>query len=114
MLGCCEVAQIGVASKGENRSMSDSTLASAPSHWLSKRSVGAISEAMKRSFASAMASDFVDGTSASQTSFVLALFQRRAYFELEAARYAGMAAAGATVVVGFPGEEPTVSYTHLT
>lgn len=51
-----------------------------------------------------MASDFVDGTSAAHTSFVLALFQRRAYFELEAARYAAFAAAGATVVVGFPGD----------
>jgi diguanylate cyclase (GGDEF)-like protein len=51
-----------------------------------------------------MASDFVDGTSATQTSFALALFQRRAYFDLEAARYAAFAAAGATVVVGFPGD----------
>jgi diguanylate cyclase (GGDEF)-like protein len=59
---------------------------------------------MKRSFASALASDFVDGTSDTQTSFVLGLFQRRAYFELEAARYSAFAAAGATVVVGFPGD----------
>jgi DICT domain-containing protein len=84
--------------------MSGGSLASSPSHWLSKRSVGAICEAMKLSFISALASDFLDGSASSQTSFVLALFQRRAYFDLEAARYAGMAAAGATVVVGFPGE----------
>jgi diguanylate cyclase (GGDEF)-like protein len=84
--------------------MSGGSLASSPSHWLSKRSVGAICEAMKLSFISALASDFLDGSASTQTSFVLALFQRRAYFDLEAARYAGMAAAGATVVVGFPGE----------
>ncbi len=62
--------------------MSGGSLASAPSHWLSKRSVGAICEAMKMSFISALASDFLDGSASSQTSFVLALFQRRAYFEL--------------------------------
>ena len=83
--------------------MSAGSLASSPSHWLSKRSVGAICEAIKSSFASAMASDFLDGNSDAQSSFVLALFQRRAYFELEALRYAAFAAAGATVVVGFPG-----------
>ncbi|HUY07156.1 MAG TPA: hypothetical protein VMU99_07850, partial [Acidimicrobiales bacterium] len=59
---------------------------------------------MKRSFASAIAGDFVEGTSNLQSSFILALFQRRAYFELEARRYAAFAATGATVVVGFPGD----------
>ncbi|HWD24306.1 MAG TPA: GGDEF domain-containing protein [Acidimicrobiales bacterium] len=80
------------------------SLGSSPSGWLSKRSVGAIAEAMKRSFASALASDFVDGIVGFHPGFVLALFQRRAYFELEEARYAAFVAAGATVVVGFPGE----------
>jgi len=84
--------------------MTAGTLASSPSRWLSKRSVGAICEAMKRSFASAIAGDFVEGTSNLQSSFILALFQRRAYFELEARRYAAFAATGATVVVGFPGD----------
>src|SRR5487761_2664596 len=83
--------------------MSTGSLSSTPSHWLSKRSVSAISEAIKRSFASAVAADYLDGLSDDQSSFVLALFQRRAYFELEERRYAAFAAAGATVVVGFPG-----------
>ncbi|HUY05961.1 MAG TPA: GGDEF domain-containing protein [Acidimicrobiales bacterium] len=82
--------------------MTAGTLASSPSRLLTKRSVIAIGEAMKRSFASAIATDLIEGTSNSQTSFILALFQRRAYFELEAARYAAFAATGATVVVGFP------------
>lgn len=83
--------------------MPDVMLSTAPAHWLSKRSVSAISEAMKRSFASAIGADLVDGVPIEGTSVVIALFQRRAYFELEAARYGAFAAAGATVVVGFPG-----------
>lgn len=85
------------------REVSTTSLSSAPSRWLSKRSVGAICEAIKQSFAAALASDFLLGDADTESSFVLALFQRRAYFELEAARYAAFAAAGATVVVGFPG-----------
>lgn len=82
--------------------MMPATLATSPSRWLSKRGVGAICEAMKRSFASSIAGDLVGGESGAHPNFVLALFQRRAYFELESARYAAFAAAGATVVVGFP------------
>lgn len=84
--------------------MTRESLASTPSRWLSKRGVNAICEAMKRSFASAVAADFVSEPMNSQASFVFALFQRRAYFEVESARYAAFAATGATVVVGFPGD----------
>lgn len=64
-----------------------------------KRSLTVVAEAIKRSFASALASELLD--SAVQTDALLVgCFQRRAYFEQESLRYGALAAAGATVVVG--------------
>jgi diguanylate cyclase (GGDEF)-like protein len=59
---------------------------------------------MKRAFASGIATNLLAPTDATVPPLCLAYFQRRAYFEIEAARYAAYAAAGATVIVGLPGE----------
>lgn len=61
-----------------------------------KRSLLVLSHAMERAF------DIADQPAASP-ALVLGLFQRREYFDVEAARYAAMAAAGVCVVVGFVG-----------
>ncbi len=61
-----------------------------------KRSLLTLSHAMERAF------DIADQP-ASSPALVLGLFQRREYFDVEAARYAAMAAAGTCVVVGFAG-----------
>lgn len=61
-----------------------------------KRSLLALSHAMERAF------DIADQP-ASSPALLLGLFQRREYFDVEAARYAAMAAAGSCVVVGFAG-----------
>lgn len=55
-----------------------------------------LSHAMERAF------DMTDQP-ASSPALLLGLFQRREYFDVEAARYAAMAAAGTCVVVGFTG-----------
>ena len=60
----------------------------------SKRTLLVVSHAMERAFADA---DPVT------PGLVLALFQRREYFDLEASAYAALAATGNTVVVGFVG-----------
>lgn len=78
-------------------------LNSAEARPISKRSVVALSEAMKRSFASAIATDLISRGTDDSPSFVIAIFQHRAYFDLEAARYGAFAAAGAKVIVGYPG-----------
>lgn len=61
-----------------------------------KRSLLTLSHAMERAF------DIADQP-ASSPALVLGLFQRREYFDFEAARYAAMAAGGTCVVVGFAG-----------
>ncbi len=66
---------------------------------MSKRSLVLLAEAVKRSFASAVASDLLDD-SGRPPGLLIGLFQRRAYFDLERIRYGGLAAAGATVAVG--------------
>ena len=61
-----------------------------------KRSLLTLSHAMERAF------DIGD-PSANFPALVIGLFQRREYFDIEAPRYAAMAAAGTCVVVGFAG-----------
>jgi len=58
---------------------------------------------MKRALGASIASNLLSDNPGEAPPFILALFQRRSYFDVEAARYGAFAAAGATVVVGFPG-----------
>lgn len=63
-----------------------------------KRALVVVSHAMERAFdARPPTEDRGEG------GLVIGLFQRREYFDIEAARYAALAAAGHTVVVGFAG-----------
>lgn len=62
-----------------------------------KRALLVLSHAMERAFDTMAHAD--DGT----PGLVLGLFQRRQYFDIEAARYAALAAGGHTVIVGFTG-----------
>lgn len=65
-----------------------------------KRALLVVSHAMERAF------DTGSGTGAAAggtRGLVIGLFQRRDYFDVEAGRYAALAAAGHTVVVGFAG-----------
>lgn len=65
-----------------------------------KRALLVLSHAMERAF------DAVDSTEPGDDAgagLVIALFQRREYFDREAARYEALAAAGHTVLVGFTG-----------
>jgi diguanylate cyclase (GGDEF)-like protein len=64
-----------------------------------KRALLVLSHAMERAFETDTSEAFRED----EPGFVFALFQRREYFEAEAARYAALAAAGHTVVVGFCG-----------
>lgn len=63
-----------------------------------KRAVLVVSHAMERAFDSAPAA-----TEGGPAGVALGLFQRREYFDVEAHRYAALAAAGHLVVVGFAG-----------
>lgn len=60
-----------------------------------KRALLTLSHAMERAF------DSVDLKDVDREALVIALFQRRAYFEVERKRYEALAARGATVIVGF-------------
>ncbi len=63
-----------------------------------KRGLLVLSHAMERAF------DALDGSgTTAPPGLVIGLFQRREYFDVEADRYAALAAAGHTVVVGFAG-----------
>jgi hypothetical protein len=62
-----------------------------------KRSLLVLSHAMERAF------DTVAQLDGGAPGLVLGLFQRREYFDIEAPRYAALAAAGHTIVVGFTG-----------
>ena len=64
---------------------------------VTKRSLLVLSHAMERAFAVPVTGD------APECGLILALFQRREYFDIEAHRYAALAAAGDTVIVGFTG-----------
>ncbi len=68
----------------------------APS-WCSKRTLILVSHAMERAFSTRPSTD------AAHPGLVISLFQRREYFDKEASRYAALAAAGHTVVVGLSG-----------
>ncbi len=72
-------------------------------HWCTKDVLSTVANSIKRAFASASAQDLLGGPSDGGERLVLAFFQRRAYFEVEAERYEAFAAMGATVVIGFPG-----------
>lgn len=73
-------------------------------HWCTKHALAKVCTAMRRGFASASANDLVSVNAGAGERLVLALFERRAYFEVEARTYRALAATGALVVVGFPGE----------
>lgn len=62
-----------------------------------KRALLVVSHAMERAF------DAGPATADGGGGLVIGLFQRREYFDVEAARYGALAAAGHTVVVGFAG-----------
>lgn len=63
-----------------------------------KRALLVVSHAMERAFDTAPTAPASD-----PRGLVLGMFQRREYFDIEADRYAALAAAGHTVVVGFAG-----------
>ncbi len=63
-----------------------------------KRALLVVSHAMERAFDAGPTT-----ADRSDRGLVIGLFQRREYFDAEAARYAALAAAGHTVVVGFAG-----------
>lgn len=63
-----------------------------------KRALLVVSHAMERAFDAVPA-----GPEGGRPGVVFGLFQRREYFDVEADRYAALAAAGHTVVVGFTG-----------
>jgi diguanylate cyclase (GGDEF)-like protein/PAS domain S-box-containing protein len=63
-----------------------------------KRALLVLSHAMERAF-DTVAQDPHDGA----PGLVIGLFQRREYFDVEASRYAALAAAGHTVIVGLAG-----------
>ena len=74
----------------------------------SKRALLVVSHAIERAFYDAN-SDATPGSRApyeideTDTGLIIAYFQRREYFDLEAARYAALAAKGHTIVVAFTG-----------
>lgn len=63
-----------------------------------KRALLVLSHAMERAFDEAS-----DEGSVSAAGLIIGLFQRREYFDVEYDRYASLAAAGHTVIVGFSG-----------
>ena len=77
----------------------------------SKRSLLVISHAMELAFEDAAIGDEVSSTTDSAAAgidvvdegLVIGFFQRRVYFDIEAARYAALAAQGHTVIVAFTG-----------
>ena len=63
-----------------------------------KRALLVLSHAMERAF-----DDPADDGSVGAPGLIIGLFQRREYFDIEADRYASLAAAGHVVIVGFSG-----------
>lgn len=63
-----------------------------------KRALVVVSHAMERAF-----DDAAPAADGGTTGLVIGMFQRREYFDVEVSRYARLAAAGHTVVVGFAG-----------
>lgn len=88
-----------VASDGER----DGLVAGGEAARLPKSTLGLVAGAMKRAFASALASALLQGDEEREPSLLVGMFQHPRYFEEEAHRYAAFAAAGSTVIAGFPG-----------
>lgn len=70
---------------------------------ITKRALLVLSHAMERSFDAPVQADPDDAT-----GLIIGLFQRREYFDIEADRYASLAASGHTVIVGFSGSADTM------
>jgi diguanylate cyclase (GGDEF)-like protein len=62
-----------------------------------KRTLVVLSHAMERAF------DLLESDRTAERGLIIALFQHRGYFDVEAARYGALAEAGHTVIVGFAG-----------
>ncbi len=79
-----------------------------------KASLMLVSRAMEEAFDSYVATPQAHAPAPSQ-GLVLALFQRREYFDAQADRYAGLAAHGNLVIVGFqgPGDDLPDSVVHV-
>lgn len=70
----------------------------------SKRALLVVSHAMERAFGD----DALDAVDGSDSGLLVAYFQRREYFDVEAVRYAALAAKGHTIVVAFTGSVDSV------